>query len=460
MLRSHPWYIPGLMLAAGALSAPGCGPEPRANQALTGQEQAQVTVYNRTHEVVQLQLQRVSSELAVDCAFVREAPQRFLREEHLTPPGTDRLYSGQELRLYTYGSQLNPNRGCNLNVARVDDARIEDVVISWSPGLPFKSFFPDVDAPADVPTGPHTVVLSADYSQTSPDQMRPWRDRPCNGELSTCSEEEQRQALTLPAGAEYSWEVEGTEPTVRPWGQSTSITEMPSGSESDQGSCSTGITRQELSWSTPPTAGAWQVVEVAHDADTTCAQVSLSNDQAQEQTWSVCGSNRLISRLTPASDLNPVILQFFFELGSSGTPNMVNYENLSVDIRREDLEGNPLEVETIDLVRGRQVPSHLGLEIEPRLSEGCPALRESESCLHVSAPLSLEITTSTGPLILIPGETVAPANASPRRLELVRGLHRAVVDTACDGMQSQLDPPPLGPYLELVYYSGVTTLNP
>ncbi|RVU42240.1 hypothetical protein EA187_16770 [Lujinxingia sediminis] len=446
------------LIWGGALLTSGCGQEPRGVEGLGEPEETQVSVYNRTHDVVPLHVQPLRSELVVDCELVSGRISEFLRNEHLMSSiSIERLYSGQETRLYSWSSSQG-SAGCRLSVVRTSDGRVADVAVSWPFGLATKSFYRDVDAPADIPTGENTVVLTADYSETPLSERRTWRSRPCSGELSTCTEAEQAEALSAPAGAVYAWEVVGDEVELSSW-EGTSILETPLSEAVDQGSCSTGIAGSSLRWSYPPSEREWQVLSVHPSDEAGCYDVALQSP-AEDRNWQICGSERLASRLAPNSDLNPLFVQFFVDIAAPNGDGEVTYANISIDLRRENQNGDILEVETIDVVRGYSLPSHLALDYSTRLSEGCEVTRESSACLQISAPLTLALATSTGTLDVVAGETVALGSESSRRLELVRGMHRAVVDQGCsDDLTGLPGIDRVGPYLEIVYYSGVSTFD-
>ncbi|TXD35424.1 hypothetical protein FRC98_16550 [Lujinxingia vulgaris] len=450
--------VAAALLVGGTLLAAGCGQEPRSVEGLGEPEEAQVTVYNRSHDVVPLNVQSLRGDLAVDCELVSGRMSEFLRNEHLTNSiSIERLYSGQETRLYgslsTRGSE-----GCQLSMLRTSDGRVEDVVVSWPFGLETKSFYRDVDAPADVPTGENTVVLRADYSETPLSERRAWRSRPCSGELSTCTEAEQNEALSPPPGAVYSWESVGEAVELSAW-EASSIEEVALSAEVDEGSCSTGIAGPGLRWSYPPSGGEWQVLSVEPAMEAGCFDVWLKSD-AEERDWQICGSERLANRLTPNSDLNPLFVQFFVDIAAPNGDGEVAYANISIDLERENQAGEVVEVETIDLVRGYSIPSHLALDYSARLSEGCQVGRESAACLQLSSPLTLGLQTETGLLNVVPGETVALGSETTRRVELVRGMHRVIVDQGCsEDLTGLPGVDRVGPYLELVYYSGVTSLE-
>ena len=450
--------VAAALVCGGALLATGCGQEPRGVEGLGDPEEAQVTVYNRTHDVVPLHVQAMRNDLAVDCELLSGRVSEFVRSEHLlSSVSIERLYSGQETRLYGSGASQG-SAGCQLSVVRTSDGRVDDVVVSWPQGLANKSFYRDVDAPADVPTGENTVVLRADYSETPLSERRPWRSRPCSGELSSCGEAEQNEALSAPPGAEYAWEVVGEAVELSPW-EATSIEATPLSAAVDQGSCSTGIAGSALRWSYPPSGGEWQVLAVTPSEEAGCYEVALQST-SEERDWRICGSERLASRLTPNSDLNPLFVQFFVDIAAPNGDGEVTYANISIDLERQNQAGEVLEVETVDVVRGYSLPSHLAIDYSTRLSEGCEVSRESASCLQIAAPLTLALSTSTGTLDVVPGETVALGSESSRRLELVRGMHRVVVDQSCsEDLTSLPGVDRVGPYLEVVYYSGVSTLS-
>lgn len=429
-----------------------CEREPRPLFDSNFQSQAEVTLFNATHDVLPIRFQALRRQYAVDCDLVAQDPARYLREDHLSNPNRRFVLSGTEVAIETPDDDLN--RPCRIAFLDLDDDRLTTVAAIWPRELPVKTFYTDVDAPSSVPPEDATLIAEADYSGANPAEVPEWRARPCNGQIANCSEDEYDDALRIPSGADYHWSVMGEELTYQQW-ESSSIADTPVEDPLDE-SCPTGRNRTPLSW-TSTSSGRWEVISVL-EREGGCFDVELATEMGSTNNWSFCGSRRLSTRLDPESVRGTVVVEFFRE-NQFGNPPAA-YENLTIDIRRETEEGELFQIETIELVRGQSIPDHMGLNWEAEPTTSCDARQEIEECLQMVIPTSLRLTTSTGQFEAVPGDIIGLDPSAERRLEYIRGMHRAVFDVNCNDERlgpHQINHP--GTYMELIYYAGVTVVG-
>lgn len=479
-MRQRPLAAMLTVCGLAILGSPGCEREERPIPE-SDLRQAQVSIFNATHDVLGVNIDSLNSEYRVDCSLVGRDPGRFVRTDHLSSGVRLELLSGEERSLIhgSSGSGLQAgSQACLFAFINPRDERLSPLVATWPRDLEQKDFFIDVDAPADVPPEAPTVLAEAIYDDAASDAMRPWRHRPCGSaaslSLNGCSEEELAQLQTPPPGATYHWSVLGEEVEQSSW-EPQELETMP---VEDGESCATGRDSTPLNWETPPTS-QWKVDEVVDlgiddgdDSDPVstpppseqwqCYDVYLSAED-DEHVWQFCGSPRLAQRLSAASDSSQIYVEFFRSSRYEAPPSA--YESLTIDLERRTDDGERYEDELFELVRGHGVPEHFGLSWSTTPRTDCDARREFPDCEKVVLPTTLDIEASDAEISIAPGETVDLEPDSQvriderRRLEFVRGFHRAVSDRSCS--HESLGPQALsqvGPYVEIIYYGGVTAV--
>ena len=435
------------------------------------QREAQVTIFNATNDVLPLGRQSLHSNYAVACSLVAYEPNRFLGPEHLTTPVETRLLSGIEvpLRAHRDGEEgADTASHCHFSFVSTDDGRLNTIATAWPRDLPRKTFYGDVDAPANVLPEPLTLIADAEYDEVADEDRRPWRHRPCDGDLERCSEEELEELLAAPRGARYHWSEFGDFPTRRSWNP-TSIDEMPVDDPADE--CHTGRDATPLRWDDPP-SGMWRITSVDDvtvgigDGDQVgaefalewnCYDVRLQDGQSQ-RTWNFCGSKRMADTMESAYKRGDVFVEFFTESMTSSPP--AAYEALTVELDRRTDDGQTFETETIEAIQGYGIPEHLGLSWNATAQNDCEPRREIPECDQVILPARLQIDTSGGRLDIPPGAADFLAPDSMRRLEFVRGIYRVVADLRCTDERvgpGRLSHP--GPYMELVYFAGPSAVD-
>ena len=485
--------LTALALACLTCSAlPACERQERSISE-SDRRQAQVSLFNATHDVLVLSTQSLHGDYRVDCDLVTDDPSRFLRADHLTSLLAMEILSGEERPLSYdtgYGGPSASAQPCTFTFVSPIDDRLEALATSWPTDLPTKEFFRDVDAPADVPPEPHTLIAEALYDDVDDDDLRPWRHRPCNSSsslsLGNCSDDQYDRLIEPPPGATYHWSVIGDYPRQRSW-EGAPIDEMEL-ADDDGAQCHTGRSRTPLVWDTPP-GGSWQVLDVIEvttganpqDQDETnnngeeptpppiaetwtCYDVQLLQGESTSNWWSFCGSQRLAHRLESAGSSGRVFVEFFPSSRSDAPPSA--YRSLTIDLERRTEDGERYEDEIFELVRGHGIPEHFGLtwSTEPRTE--CGSRREFPECDKVILPTRLRVQSTQNELEVTPGETIDLEPNSParieerRRLEFVRGFHRVVSDRSCNHESlGHAALAQVGSYVELIYYSGVTAVE-
>lgn len=459
----------GLFSAALLLST-GCERLARPVVDAATEDFAQVTLFNASHDVVAIRTQTLRRQYQVDCDLIGADPGRFIKDIHLTNPLRRFLFSGVEIGLDTSAElddgRRQPNQ-CRYAFVSLADERLPSQALQWPASLDTRGYFRDVDLPPDIPPDPPALLLEADYSSTPESEIRPWRARPCDGNLSLCSAQNQSNALSIPPNAAYYWSITGEDLTAANW-EEQPYDELALGGAGEE--CAIG--GRHLHWEAIST-GRFEVLEViaSHTADpddeTTenpglaplCFDVVLraQDGTSTETIWEFCGSERLSRRLNPADIRGSLFMETFTETRPQ-YPNA--YENLSLDLEWYSDDGELFQVETIELVRGRRIPEHLGLSWETEPLMACEGLRELPECSQVVLPLQLNLDTNVGPLRGRAGETIALEPQAERRLELVRAMHRVVVDTNCyDGSLGPGQIGHIGPYMEFVYFAGVNLIG-
>ena len=445
----------------------------------SAQRDAQVSIFNATHDVLPLLSQPLNRSYSVDCDLVLADPTSFIFDEHLSSAKQLFLYSGVEEPLEGVddrpGVGSTPDADCHINVLSTTDGRLSEIAVSWPRDLEEKTFYTDVDAPANVPPEPQTVVVEADYDDVSEERIRPWRDRPCGGSVEDCSQEEFEELIVPVADAHYRWAVVGEAPELHDWSFG-SVEEVALEDEGPQ--CATGREATPLSWEQPP-SGTWLVDAVveshqdaaqspaseqaegspSNDDDTQekCFSVSLLSDDAEEE-WEFCGSRRLANRLASEEKAGTVHVRFYTEHRYGSPPSA--YEALTIDIERKTDEGERFESELIEAIRGRGIPEHMGLDWDTYALTDCEGRREVESCDQLVLPLLIHVNSPGGMLEIPAGRTDYLEPQSHRRIEVVRAMHRVVADRDC--RNPEIGPyqfAKAGPYLELIYYAGVSPVG-
>ena len=440
--------------------------------------QAQISVYNATHDVIPLRVQSINSNYRVSCDLVGEAPSRYLGEEHLSSGTEELIYSGVErsLRLDQEPSESTPTVSdqCHFSFVTTPDDRLRAIAAVWPRNLPEKIFYTDVDAPVDVDPEPEALIIEAGYGNVADEDLRPWRHRPCGVNFDTCSEEQLQSVTTPPEGAWYYWSILGQYPEDSTWSP-VDLSSMAI-DDHDRDGCVSGRGNTPLTWDDPP-SGVWRATDVDAFTKTMideeelpeeeeigqapsewdCHEVSMVQNEST-RTWSFCGSQRVARQIRSDEKQGEVFLEFFSE-NQYGSPASA-YEALTIGIERRTHDGELFEIETIDLIRGHGIPEHLGIDWEAALQSQCNPRREIADCNQIVAPIHLEIDTPGGQLNVIPGETYFLDPTIQRRVEYVRGMYRIVSDLRCQ--DERVGPDRLthsGPYLELVYYGGLSLVG-
>lgn len=461
----------GLSTATAALlfaGPSGCSRQPRQLAPNNHAVEAQVSLFNATHDVLPLRFQSLRRQFAVDCGLLKDNPELYLRSEHLSHRLQHLVLSGEEVSFFDTGDQSDPRppsaSECVFSFLTVTDGRLPSIAVTWPRNLPKKTFYTDVDAPSDLPPEAPALIVEADYSGTRSTHISPWRSRPCEGSLTNCNESEYEQALRPPPGAEYYWSALGDELNFSLW-EPSERGDLEIDDPADNDECRTGRGQVPLSWDRP-SPGRWQVLRVQErtpDFDNSgspssldrCYELSLERERDLERVeWRFCGSERLSRRLEPEGLRGRLMVEFFTE-DLYGTPPAA-YENLTIDIRRETSDGELFETETVELIRGQGVPDHLGISWEASPILSCEPRREISGCGQVVLPLELTLEMSNARLEVHPQETVALDLNAERRLEFIRGMHRVVTDSNCN--DDSLGPYQFGQpgaYLELIYYAGI-----
>lgn len=441
------------------------------------QQRAQVTLFNATHDVLPLRRQTLHSNYVVSCGLVAYEPSRFLSEAHLSTPTYSELLSGVEEPLIPMreGSEVSADTSsaCRFSFVGTEDDRLSPIATTWPRDLPEKSFYYDVDAPADVEPQPPALMAEPLYDNVDPSELPAWRNRPCGGDLDTCSDEEYMDALTAPTGARYEWNGIGTFPVLSSW-RPSALSEMPV-RDSDE-ACYTGRDATPLMWDEPP-SDVWRVdavttvfedppesnddatenTEQEPRSDWVCHDVELTQSTS-EQTWSFCGSRRIAQRLASRYKRGDVFVEFFTESQSGSPPSA--YEALTIEIDRRTDEGETFETESIEAIQGYGIPEHIGLNWSTTHRNECDPRREVADCDQVVLPTDLYLHLSGETLRIVPGEAHFLAPDIHQRIEYVRGLYRVVADLRCQDERTgpdHLSHP--GAYLEVVYYGGVTEVS-
>ena len=434
------------------------------------QRQAQVSIYNATNDAIPLEIQSLNPNFSVSCDLVGSNPSRYLGEEHLSSVAQEVLYSGIErsLNVDPSGSDSTPEASsqCYFSFLTTEDARLRPLAASWPRNLSEKTFYTDVDAPADINPEAQTLIIEGGYHNVDDDDMRPWRHRPCGVDFQGCDDDDLRRWTTPPPGAWYYWSVMGDYPIESTW-DPVDLSAMPIADDEREG-CNSGRENTPLSWDEAP-SGVWRVIDVeafSREPDNDdgqapsqwqCHNISLVQNDSDD-TWSVCGSQRLARQIRSEEKQGEVYLTFFSEHQYGSPP--AAYKALTVEIERRTLDGEPFETETIDLIRGHGIPEHLGIDWRADLQIQCDPRREIADCEQIVAPIQLELDMPVGNLTIAPGETYFLDPAIHRRVEFVRGMYRFVSDLRCQDEQvgpTRLSHP--GTYLELIYYSGISLVG-
>ena len=473
-----------LLAAAAITTSAGCeraDRPPPESQAVT----TQVSLFNATHDVLPLSVRSIQSDYTIDCDLVAAEPDRYLSDVHLTNryPLSEQfdfdILSGLEVPIRVDRNPAEFNEDCHLAFVDLDtdDDRLEPVAISWPRNLDEKTVYYDVHAPADTPPDDHTLVADVDLEGVDDETLdeRPWRHRPCGGDLDDCSESEYATLLEPLAGADYSWSVDGDIPRESSW-EPREYDERPYADPDDE--CRTGRDATPLRWDNPP-SGTWRVESIAEviveledpqadaeddDGEPTiewrCQDVELtSGDQQEPQVWQFCGSNLLPMRIASEAFDGDVYIDFFTEQQDGSPPSV--YEALTIDLERRTDDGERWETETIEAVRGHGVPEHLGLDWAGEAATACEPRRElADACHQIVVPADLRVEATGGPIRIEPGELRALDPVADRRLEHIRGLYRAVSDRRCN--DQRLGPDHMshsGPYFEFVYFPGASRVD-
>lgn len=263
-------------------------------------EYAQMTLLNRTRELVQLTAYPVRASVDLGCVLVEGRPGLLTEGVFdLSTPLPLPLLSGEEISVnpQDWGVGFYSSRGdCDAVLLRGSPAG--DVVIGWSRAYGGVSFLRDSDAPEHLLPSGQSVVLEADYDNTPPEQLHTWRERPCPsarpGDLSGCTPAEIAEAARVPAGARYRW----TSSVAQ-----SAHARLRSPSPADDPSCPVQTPGRRLEWSSAPLTGAWEVVE-RQTPRSGCARFTLEQVEAPEGArvtteWEVCAPEAMLRPLWP-----------------------------------------------------------------------------------------------------------------------------------------------------------------
>ncbi|MFP4598988.1 MAG: hypothetical protein ACLFVJ_12095 [Persicimonas sp.] len=413
--------LAGLLCGLGV----SCGPNPEVQE----QElQARVTLLNKTREMHVLRVRNLRNDVVLDCEQVRNAPDRYLRDDIFGAPVRWALYSDQEIGLgideqTPWASEEMRSRPCS--AALVQSDTVADIVVFWDDSLETKTFVFDAGIPEEIKPDPQTVVLQADYSEVAPEELRPYGFRPC-ASSTACTAQQEADAAGVPDGARYEWESVHDQPLhfERRWepidqpDQTPEECRMPGGENS-------------LAWSDVP-VGRWLVDELSEGIDG-CHSLELQDATNPELDREVliCMPFEALQPAQPSEDLRTSVR--FHSISST------NAEGLRVEIEEVTGDAEYFGLAEVYLVRGSELPvgvtDVLDIEYRPRLD--CPPVEAA--CGQTELPVDMRLATRSDAPLVRPGEASLPAQGAPR-LFLMRSLTRPVLDPSCDDpVSSQLD---------------------
>ncbi len=406
-------------------SSVGCGPQPP--EPWTQELQARVTLLNKTREMHVLRVRNLREDVVLDCEQVRNAPDRYLRDDIFAAPVRWPLYSDQEIGLGLDEQTpwaMDEMRGRPCSAALVQSDTVADIVVFWDDSLEPKTFVFDANIPEEIKPDPQTVVLQADYSEVASEELRPYGFRPC-GRSTACSAQQEADAATVPEGARYQWESVHDEPLhfQRRWepidqpDQTPEECRMPGGENS-------------LAWSNVP-VGRWLVEGLSEGIDGCHSlQLQRATNPQDSREFLICMPFDALQSAQPSADLRTSVR--FHSISST------NSEGLRVEIEEVTADDEFFGLAEVYLVRGSDLPvgvtDVLDVEYRPRL-ECSPA---EAACGQTELPVDMRLDTRSDVQLVRPGEASLPAQGEPR-LFLVRSLMRPVLDPSCDDpVSSQL----------------------
>lgn len=401
-----------LLVSSLACIAPG--PEP---ELMPAQFEARVSLLNKSHEMQVLRVRNLRPDVVLDCEQVARDPAGQLKDEVFDAPVRWPLYSDQEIGIGISNDAWRRDddlRGRQCSAALVESDTVDDIVIFWDDSLPTKTFEFDPDIPEYIKPDPQTVVLRADYADADPDQVRPYRYRPCEDD-GLCGLDGEEAAAQLPAGAEYRWETVFERPLHfdRPWSPDDRPQQVPQ-------RCEVPGPGEALLWEEAP-AAEWVVIGL-HPGVDGCHNLDLykRNEPALQRDFMVCAPLESLEPLTDHAEWRTVVR---FEPLRGGA------QGLNIPVNFYDDEGFIADSAQIFLSRGAQLPNDIGLSTSVQPRQDCPGLEAS--CGQIELPADLVIEASrTETILLRPGESTEIDERVT--VHLARSVHRPVVDQLCE----------------------------
>ena len=263
-------------------------------------EYAQMTLLNRTRELVQLTAYPVRASVDLGCELVVGRPGLLTEGVFdLSTPLPLPLLSGEEISVNPQDWDVGfySSRGdCDAVLLR--GAPAGDVVIVWERAYGGVAYVRDSDAPEHLLPSGQSVVLEADYDSSPADQLHAWRERPCPsarpGDLSGCTPAEIAEAARVPTGARYRWTSRVAQ---------SAHARLRSPSPADDPSCPVQTPGCRLEWGSAPSDGVWEVV-ARQTPRSGCARFTLEQVEAPEGAritteWEVCAPEEMIRPLWP-----------------------------------------------------------------------------------------------------------------------------------------------------------------
>lgn len=422
-------------ITIGGISSMATSPVCRGDECNFVPEQSgQVSVLNKTNELHILRVRSLRPNVMLDCDQVAEDPNAYLRDGVFGPPETWFLQSGQEIPIgpvtfNEWGEAVRQESGrCRAMLIQSDTT--PDIIAFWGSELRTKSFPFDADIPPEIPADPQTIVLDADYSRATPDQMHPWRNRgECGERADLCSDELLEPLAEIPDGTRYFWRSVFDEPLhfTRP--------AVNRGSADASPQCKLPGPGDGLAWERPP-QGDRVVVELSPGIDG-CHELQLaaSLEDAEELgssgSWWLCTPFDAIEFLAPTEEtvtriaVSPENQQGDFSRGG--------YEGLRIDatrLPRTDVPGT--EFRKMYFIRGYGVPEDVNFGFDVALRDDCePA---EVACGQTALPVDV-LLTEYGEQVT-PGESITVGDVVPLEVHVARAEYRPVLDTACEAEEA------------------------
>lgn len=418
-------------------------------------QEAQVSILNKTHELHVLRIRYPRSEVELDCETIRQDPNAYVKDAIFDAPLTWFVQSGQEIPVQPVETnrwgEVVPIETPACPVALVETDTAPDILITWDPSLPTKWFPFDAAVPREIPADPQTVVLDADYSDADPRDVLPWRSRSdCGERADLCDQTLLEPLAETPPGTRYFWRSQHDTPLhiERPTVDEGTLGDPPS-------QCIVPGPGEGLTWETPPRNVDYHVAEIEPGPDG-CHRVRLRRRQmgsdmlAEPEMWWFCGPYDAIAWLAPQEDGSYTRIAIS-EITRDTATFTGGWEGLQIDATTSTEAGELVESRRMFVVRGAGVPEEvdLGFGFEPR--DGCePA---EVACGQVALPA--DVTISQFGEVIAPGESLRLGEVVDIEMHLVRAEVRPVRDRACEqDVVSSLfpqNPEGLSGYIEAVF---------